>query len=163
MKSRNRRKAISQSLDLFIIIAAVLAVGGVTFAAATGLIGSSSQSATLTLSSSAIAVGTSGSSLALQLKDVGTQSLSGTATITILGVNGVAGATCTSTGSVTWTGSCTTTTSPVSFTASGVTLAPGAALSISSQVTGITFTSGSQYVITVSLAASSATFKVTAQ
>jgi hypothetical protein len=71
-----RRSGISQSLDLFIIIGAVLAVGGVVASTATGLIGSAAATPSLQLVQFSL-VGSSRSpdSLILTLKNVGTSTV----------------------------------------------------------------------------------------
>jgi hypothetical protein len=76
MKTTRYRPAISQSLDLFIIIGVVLAVGGVVASAATGLIGSATSVPSLQLVSFSLAgtpAGTAngGTLLSLTLKNVG--------------------------------------------------------------------------------------------
>jgi hypothetical protein len=77
MKTTRVRPAISQSLDLFIIIGVVLAVGGVVASAATGLIGSATSVPSLQLVSVSLqgtAAGTpdGGALLSLTMKNVGT-------------------------------------------------------------------------------------------
>ncbi len=80
MKTTCNRRAISQSLDLFIIIGAVLAVGGVVASAATGLVGSAAATPSLQLVSYSL-TGTpsgtlnGGSTLSVTLKNVGTSTI----------------------------------------------------------------------------------------
>lgn len=80
MKIPQVRPAISQSLDLFIIIGVVLAVGGVVASAATGLIGAATSVPSLQLVSFSLQgtpAGTAngGALLSLTLKNAGTSTL----------------------------------------------------------------------------------------
>ena len=80
MKTATARPAISQSLDLFIIIGVVLAVGGVVASAATGLIGAATSVPSLQLVSFSLQgtpAGTvdGGTSLSLTLKNLGTSTM----------------------------------------------------------------------------------------
>jgi len=80
MKITSVRPAISQSLDLFIIIGVVLAVGGVVASAATGLIGSATSVPSLQLVSLSLQGTPSGTSnggavLSLTLKNQGTSTV----------------------------------------------------------------------------------------
>lgn len=76
MKTATTRPAVSQSLDLFIIIGVVLAVGGVVATSATGLIGAATSVPSLQLVSFSL-LGTpagtvdGGATLSLTLKNVG--------------------------------------------------------------------------------------------
>ena len=62
MKIKRRQTAVSQSMDLFIIIAAVLGVGGVVTAAVYNLVGSATSSASIMVVGAATRAGTSSSS-----------------------------------------------------------------------------------------------------
>jgi hypothetical protein len=155
------RRAISQSLDLFIIIAAVLAAGGVTSAAVLGMIGSGSSSSTLQVLQSTL-VGGSPSTVSLTLKNVGTQTLSAASATLTLGVNGAPNATCVTTGSVTWTTSCTTAV-PMTWT-STVTLAPGAQVSFSATLVGTgPVIPGNSYTATIQIGSDSLSVKLVAE
>lgn len=104
MKIRER-SAISQSLDLFIIIGAVLAVGGIVVSTATGLIGAATTTPPLQLVQYQL-VGSSSAgnpdSLTLTLKNVGTSTLAiGSSFSVTLNTNSVttsASTTCTASG-----------------------------------------------------------------
>jgi len=100
----NERSAISQSLDLFIIIGVVLAVGGVVASVATGLIGSATsvpslQLVTMSLQGTAAGTADGGALLSMTLKNVGTSTVMlGSSFSVILGTNTVtkfSGGTCT--------------------------------------------------------------------
>ncbi|MBI3841059.1 MAG: hypothetical protein HY297_03775 [Thaumarchaeota archaeon] len=114
MKINRRRSGISQSLDLFIIVGAVLAVGGVVASAATGLIGSATSTPTLQLTSYTLVGGSAGASggtttLTVTLKNAGTGTVAvGTGFSIALGTN-----TITTTASTSCTG-----TSPTSYAGS---------------------------------------------
>lgn len=80
MKTATARPAISQSLDLFIIIGVVLAAGGVVASAATGLIGAvtsvpSLQLVTFSLQGTPAGTVDGGATLSLTLKNVGASTL----------------------------------------------------------------------------------------
>jgi len=80
MKTTPVRPAISQSLDLFIIIGVVLAVGGVVASTATGLIGSATSVPSMQLVSLSLQGTPSGSNdggalLSLTLKNEGTSAV----------------------------------------------------------------------------------------
>jgi hypothetical protein len=106
---RARRPGISQSLDLFIIIGAVLAVGGVVASAATGLIGSATSTPSLQLLSYTLAgsnaCGTCGgpASLSLTMKNAGSSTVTiGSSFAVIVATNSMSTTTstaCTTTGS----------------------------------------------------------------
>ncbi|QQG49009.1 MAG: hypothetical protein HY247_01450 [archaeon] len=92
MKITNRRSGISQSLDLFIIVGVVLAVGGIVASAATGLIGSATSTPSLQLTSFSLVgtvAGTGGTStLSLTLKNAGASTVSvGTGFTIAIGTN----------------------------------------------------------------------------
>jgi len=157
-----KRSGISQSMDLFIIVAAVLAAGGVVTAAALGLINSATQSSTLQVTQSML-VGGGSPSLTLTVKNVGTTSIpSGTATIS-LNVAGATGCTDSTSGSTTWTGACTG-SAPITWTGTA-SLAPGGQLSFAVTFGGTapTITSGTAYSVTVNLGSASTSTKLTAQ
>jgi len=61
MKIDGRRRAISQSMDLFIIIAAVLGVGGVVTASVYNLVNSATSSASIVLVGASLKAGASAS------------------------------------------------------------------------------------------------------
>ncbi len=162
MKIASNRKAISQSMDLFIIIAAVLAVGGVVTAAVYGLANSAATSSTLQITQSVLVGGTS-PSLTLVVKNTGTATIpSGIVTIA-LNVAGALGCTDSMTGSTTWSGACTG-SAPLAWTGTA-SLAPGTQMSFAVTFSGTvpTISSGSQYSVVVSLGSTSASLKLTAQ
>jgi hypothetical protein len=87
MKIAAKRSGISQSMDLFIIIAAVLAVGGVVTAAIYGLANSATQNSSLQIVSATVHPGTVGATIAV--KDNGGSSLaSATPSTSITGATG---------------------------------------------------------------------------
>ncbi|QQG48715.1 MAG: hypothetical protein HY247_08280 [archaeon] len=130
--AENKRKAISQSMDLFIIIAAVLAVGGVVAAAVYGLAGSATSNTSIQVSASYVSGGGSASpqSIAITIKNNGGSAVACTAptcTVTISpGSIGTAALACSgacSLSGASW-GLGSATTGPVTFTYSA-TLSPG--------------------------------------
>lgn len=62
LKIAKRRKAISQSMDLFIIIAAVLGVGGVVTASIYNLVNSATSNSSVTVVSAALVAGSNSTS-----------------------------------------------------------------------------------------------------
>ena len=167
-----RRSGISQSMDLFIIIAVVLACGGIVAAAATGLIGSATSQSSLQVTQSTL-VGGSTAVLTLQLKNVGTTtiSLSTGGTVTIAGITALtAAATCgaPTVSQGTWAaGTCALGATTISYSNTGtITLAPGAQLSFSATISGGTpqpILSGTTYPVTYVFGSVSNTVKLTAQ
>lgn len=90
MKIASSRSGISQSMDLFIIIAAVLAVGGVVTASIYGLAGSASSNASIqVVQASAQGGSASGSTgiglVSITIKNTGSSPLSGTMMVTLGG------------------------------------------------------------------------------
>lgn len=159
-------------MDLFIIIAVVLACGGVVAASAMGLIGSASSQSSLQATQSTL-VGGSTAVVTLQLKNVGTSTinLSTGGTVTIAGITTLTGAATCGAPSVsqgTWgAGSCGIGASTVSYGNTGtITLAPGAQLSFSATISGGTpqpIVSGATYPVTYAFGPVSNTIKLTAQ
>lgn len=105
MKILQKRKAISQSMDLFIIIAAVLGVGGVVSASVYNLVNSATANSSIMVVGASIKAGaTSGSSpvaITISIKNNGGSAIScPTSTscqVVFAGTNtGTGGATCTS-------------------------------------------------------------------
>ena len=137
-----RRSGILQSIDLSVIIAVVLACGGIVAAAATGLIGSATSQSSLQVTQSTL-VGAATAVVTLQLKNVGTTtiSLSTGGTVTIAGITTLtAASTCgaPTASQGTWgAGTCAIRATTVSYTNTGtITLAPGAQLSFSATISG---------------------------
>jgi hypothetical protein len=170
MKINAKRSAISQSIDLFIIIAAVLAVGGVVTATIYGLAGSaSSNSAIQVVQASAQGGGaTSINSFSITVKNMGSTTISsGTMTVTLGGSKqpstpvATPAPTCSSgTGSLGGSAG-----NPVQVICSSVTLAPGAQVAISvGPVSGLTtgWTPGTTYQVTVTFGSAQATINVIA-
>jgi hypothetical protein len=170
MKINARRAAISQSIDLFIIIAAVLAVGGVVTATIYGLAGSaSSNSAIQVVQASAQGGGaTSISSFSITVKNMGSTTISsGTVTVTL-------GGSVEATGSTVPTPTCSSGTAgvvtvatgkPVQLTCSSLTLAPGNQVAISEgSITTLTtgWTPGTTYQVTVTFGSAQTTINVIA-
>ncbi len=167
MKISNKRSAISQSMDLFIIIAAVLAAGGVVVTALSGLIGAAASQSNVTLTG--ISVASAGNSLSLTLKNTGTSSISIGASDAIT-ISGLSVTTSTSTScpaptsyagntAVSWTGTTSAgacnvagTATSIKFAASGpVSLLPGQLLSFTADpvFSSSVFTSGSSYTVAI--------------
>lgn len=157
-------------MDLFIIVAVVLACGGVVAAAATGLIGSATSQSTLQVTQSTLVGGTT-AVLTLQLKNVGTTTISiSTGTVTLAGITALTvGATCgaPTVSQGTWAGTCASGATAISYSNTGtIALAPGAQLSFSATITGGTpqpIVSGTTYPVTYTFGAVSNTIKLTAQ
>ena len=172
MQFNTHRKAISQSMDLFIIIAVVLACGGIVAAAATGLIGSATSQSSLQVTQSTLVGGTT-AVVTLQLKNVGTTtiSLSTGGTVTIAGITTLtAAATCgaPTVSQGTWgAGTCALGATTISYSNTGtITLAPGAQLSFSATISAGTpqpIVSGTTYPVTFVFGSVSNTVKLTAQ
>ncbi len=147
--AENRRRAISQSLDLFIIIAAVLAVGGVVTAAIYGLAGSATANSSIQVTSVLLTGGSTSTSspvaFAITIKNTGTSTITCTAStclVTFAGTNTgtstapACAAQCAITSSPTgWTlsapgGGAPAAGNPLVFSAGTMTLAPGAETSL---------------------------------
>jgi archaellum component FlaF (FlaF/FlaG flagellin family) len=165
-----RRTAISQSIDLFIIIAAVLAVGGVVTAAIYGLAGSASTNSSIQVVQAAAQGGgaTAINSFSITVKNTGSTTISlGTVTVTLRGsvqpASPVTSPTPTcSTGTGSLGGSAA---SPVQVICSSVTLAPGAQVAISEgPISGLTtgWTPGATYQVTVTLGSAQTSINVIA-
>ena len=155
-------------MDLFIIIAAVLAAGGIVATTVSGLISSSASQSNVTLTG--ISVASAGNSISLTLKNTGTSALSigNLVTITISGLSATttASSTCPAPTSfagstqVSWTpstnlASCGTAgaVSMVKYTgpASSPSLLPGQQLSFTANpvLSVTTFSSGTAYAISI--------------
>jgi hypothetical protein len=166
-----RRSGISQSLDLFIIIAVVLAAGGIVAAAASGLIGAATSQSTLQATESTL-VGGPAAVLTLQLKNVGTSTISvSSGSVTIAGITALtAAATCgapTVSAGIWGAGTCAVAATTIPYTNTGaITLAPGGQLSFSATITGGApqpIVSGTTYPVTYIFGSVSNTLKLTAQ
>jgi hypothetical protein len=178
MKIKNSRLAISQSMDLFIIIAAVLGVGGVVTAAVFGLANSGANSTTLQIVSASLVGGPSTTSngststLALSLKNLGTSTIN-LSQANILNVTtsqkGVSAATASATGSVTWSAQhAGLTNSLIGAYSDQGTVAPGSQITLlltitTSNTTPAPFASGNQYTINILLPGYTTSIKLTAQ
>lgn len=186
MKIDQRRAAISQSLDLFIIIGAVLAVGGVVTSSVFGLVNGNSQNTAFQVTSISATGGTGGASGTLVnsfnivLKNIGSSSIKGPMAITLVGANGGASPpSCTSvaptvvttsgsTAGANWSVACSTNASvtingPSTGTA---TLAPGGQISVSvgsipSSATGTPWAPGVVQTVTITFGVASASATVT--
>jgi archaellum component FlaG (FlaF/FlaG flagellin family) len=136
--AENKRRAISQSMDLFIIIAAVLAVGGVVTAAVYSLAGSASTNSSIQVVSVSLTGGASATSspvsLAITIKNTGSSSITcSTATCSVVLTGTSFGATvptcvapCSVTSSPTGWVTSIVASSPVTFTGGSQVIAPGA-------------------------------------
>jgi hypothetical protein len=172
MKTNLKRKGISQSMDLFIIIAAVLGIGGVVTASVYGLIGASStNSSVLIVQGSVQGSATSGTitSFTITVKNSGSATVAGgTMTITLGGSKQPATpvtvpAPSGSTGTWTTGGAAS---SPVALTGTSVTLAPGQQVAVSlGTISGLTtgYTTGTPYTITVTYGSAQTSITLTAQ
>ncbi|MBI3858811.1 MAG: hypothetical protein HY296_01010 [Thaumarchaeota archaeon] len=175
MKILHSRKAISQSMDLFIIIAAVLGIGGVVTAATYGLVSSGASSTTAEILASTLTGGPpSGGgtfTLSLTIKNVGTTPVTLSATspinVTITGVKGVASSSCTQSGSLTWgSAHCLLPASLVDWVVTSGTVTPGQQVSLIATMTTTgtnPVVSGGSYAVNVLFGASSTSVKLNAQ
>jgi hypothetical protein len=175
MKIQSRRTAISQSLDLFIIIGAVLAVGGIVTSSVFGLVNGNAQSTAMQITAisaagSAPASSTGLNSFMVTLKNIGSAAISGTLTITLAGTSGNTGASLPNPVGSTTNGSTVTSLaahggtvgSPVTLTAT-VTLQPGGLVAISEgAVSGLTtgWSTGVVQSVSVTMGVASATATV---
>jgi len=173
MKIARNRKAISQSLDLFIIIAAVLAVGGIVTAAVFSLAGSATTNSFLGVVQVQAAGGTATgtiNSFSITVKNSGSSTITGTMTITFGGTVEASGSnlpipTCSSgtAGIVAVTSGNT-----VQLTCSSLTLTPGEQVAISEGPVGTTtalttgWTIGTKYTVTAALGSALQSIMVTA-
>lgn len=165
--AKRNHKAISQSLDLFIIIGVVLAVGGLVAAVATGLIGSATNTASLQLTSYSIAqvggTATSGT-YSMTIKNVGTSNVAiggsfviKLATTNNMGASGACNVPTAYAGGTVVTFVVTSCTSATAITLTGpgtaVNLTPGQVLTVTvpSAISAGTdpFTTGLTYTISV--------------
>lgn len=136
MKRFRGRSAVSQSADLLMILTATLAVGGVMYAAVSGLAGGASNVPALSVVSKSLNVGTSGAGFAITLKNSGNVVLTGAPTLRLTGMTVPISTTIpSSTGTQTWT--CTTDATGVatgtyySCTAASFSLSAGSSISLS--------------------------------
>jgi hypothetical protein len=165
-------------MDLFIIIAAVLGVGGVVTAAVFGLANSGSTTMTLQVVSSTLVGGPSSttngstSTLALSLKNLGTSTivLSPTNFLNVTtSQKGVPTATSSVAGSVTWTAQhINTAGSLIGASSVSGTVQPGGQVTLlltitTSNSTPAPFTSGTQYTVNVYLPGYTTSLKLVAQ
>ena len=95
MKISCKRKAISQSLDLFIIVGAVLAVGGIVTSSVFGLVNGNSQSTAMQITSISAAGSPTNANLVnsfnIVVKNIGSSAITGTMVITLVGTKGGTG------------------------------------------------------------------------
>ena len=162
-------------MDLFIIIAAVLGIGGVVTAAAYGLVSSGASSSSAQLAAASLSGGPSSGpgtfTLAITLKNIGTSPVTLSAgsplNVTITGVKGAAASTCSQSGSVAWSSAhCTSTGSLVDWSLTSGTIAPGQQVSLIATMTTTgtnPVVSGNSYTLNVLFGGSSTSVKVTAQ
>ncbi len=141
-----RRNGLSQSTDLLLILTATLAVGGIMYGVATGLITGMGNVSSLQVAGTSVSVGTSSQSLAVTLKNGGNVKLTGTATVSVVATLPSTGVTYTGgdTKGDTFTWACTT--AGVCTTSASVTLNGGDTLSLAFN-TPSGFTAGSTYTI----------------
>ncbi len=154
-----RKKGLSQSTDILLLLTATLAVGGIMYGVATGLITGLGNVSSIQVSSANIKVGTGSDAFSITLKNSGNtviKATSGTtASITISGLAAVAMTPTASGGdthgdALAW--ACTATSATVTQTTctstASITLNPGDIISLSFY-TGVStsFTAGSTYTI----------------
>ncbi len=163
-------------MDLFIIIAAVLGVGGIVTAAAYGLVSSGASSSSVQVVESSLAGAPSSGAgtftITLTIKDVGTSPVVLSATnpinVTITGVKGVTGtSSCTHSGSLSWMcAHYSSANSMIDWAVTSGTVAAGEQVSLIGTVTTPTtnpVVSGTTYTVNVLLGTASASVKLTAQ
>ncbi|MDG6933107.1 MAG: hypothetical protein JRN68_00240 [Nitrososphaerota archaeon] len=86
MKVSNKKSAISQTIDLFFLVAGVLAVGGIVIYAIYTLGTSATSNSSLVITSTTVHPGAAGAVTAtVAVKNDASSSLSGTPTVTIAG------------------------------------------------------------------------------
>jgi archaellum component FlaG (FlaF/FlaG flagellin family) len=183
--AENRRKAISQSMDLFIIIAAVLAVGGIVTAAIYGLAGSATSNQSVQVTGVSLTAGASSTAgpaaFTITIKNSGTSTITCTATTCLVTFSGTsegstpatvtcAATTCLNSSPSGWVLTAAAAGAPLQFNYGTNTLAPGAATSftlssvtIGGTTTGVSMpTHGASQVLTVSFGTAAASITVTA-
>lgn len=169
MKIGRRRSAISQSMDLFIIIAAVLGVGGVVSASVYNLANSATANTSVSVVGVSLKAGaTVPTAISVSVKNDGGSPITCTGSscqVVIAGTSvttpSCSGSCLVSGGGLTW--SLSTATGPLTFTATGGSLAPGGETSfvMNGPLTGTgTFWSAGQPV-TVNVLFGSASAQVT--
>ena len=136
MKTNRRRRAISQSMDLFIIVAAVLGVGGVVSASIYNLVNSAAANTSVTVVGASLRAGTaSPQAITFSVKNNGGSPISCSTQpcqAVVSGTNLTTAPSCTSTGSCIVSGgplswAVSASTGPLTFLATGTgPLAPGA-------------------------------------
>lgn len=152
MRIPTRRKGLSQSTDILLILTATLAVGGIMYGVATGLIGGMGHISSLQVASSGINVGTSSTTVTISLKNSGNTILTGTASVTVSGLSSISAQTITATGgdthgdTVTATATVTASQLAATFTTGSITLNPGDVVSLTFYTTN-GFTAGNSYAI----------------
>jgi len=177
MKINCKRAGISQSLDLFIIVGAVLAVGGIVTSSVFGLVNGNSQSTAMQITSISASGGTNANTLVnsfnIVVKNIGSSAISGNMTVTLVGTKQDTNACAQAPTAVTTTGSSTgiwslgcASGSPLSLKGPSTTLAPGGEISVSlGAVTGAsaptTWKQGVVQTVTVTLGVASASATVT--
>ncbi len=158
----SRRSAISQSMDLFIIIAAVLGIGGVVTAAVYGLAGSAVSNSSIQVvqasaQGGAVSASTSINAFSITIKNTGSSPITGTLTITLGGTKEANGSTVPTPTCSNGTGGTVSVQSGsvVQITCSGVTLTPGEQVAIFEGTVGAGtplttgWNVGSTYAVTV--------------
>ena len=179
MRINRRRRAISQSMDLFIIIAAVLGVGGVVTASVYNLVNSASSNSSISVVGASLRAGAAVTSpptaISVSIKNNGGSPIdcSTSCEVVFAGTSAGTGApacnspcTITSGGPETWTlggGS-----GPLTFVAGSATLAPGQETSfvLNGALTASSasfWTTGSQVTINVLFGSASAQVTVISQ
>lgn len=172
-------------MDLFIIIAAVLGVGGIVTASVYGLVNSASSSTSILITqvsaSGAPSASTTIPVFSITIKNTGSSTITCAGSTCSVALQGSATtATCPTASNMQVSGgvsggtapawllpvaTCTTTT-PLTFSTTALVLPPGASVSLTA-ISTYTFTAGyvtgNQYTISVVLGASTASIKLTAQ
>ena len=173
MKIR-RRNGISQSMDLFIIIAAVLGVGGVVTASIYNLVSSATADTSIAIVGASLrAGGAAPASVAVTVKNNGGSPIActGSACQVVIAGTSVVTPSCTGTclvsgGTLIW--ALNSTSGPLTFTATGASpLAPGAETSfvVNGPLggTGKFWSAGDQITLNVIFGSASAQVTVTSQ
>ena len=173
MKISKRRRAISQSMDLFIIIAAVLGVGGVVSAAVYNLVNSATANSSVAVVEASLKAGAAApTAISVSVKNNGGSPIACTGSsceIVIAGTSvttpSCSGPCLVSGGAQTW--ALSTATGPLSFTATGPDLAPGEETSfvVNGRVggTGTFWSAGEPVTINVLFGSASAQVTVVSQ
>jgi len=181
MKTPKSRRAISQSLDLFIIIAAVLGIGGIVTGAAYSLANGAATSTSIQVVQGATAGGSSTSinAFSITIKNTGTSTITCTAAAPceVILVSTKQGTTAVTTpapsgstssgASAGWSIASATSPSPVTFSTSTMTLSPGAQVSLTEGnlvlTGGVGYTTGTVVTVSVLFGPASAQINLVAQ